>query len=50
MNRLPLDHCRKSLKGLNLSDQEVIAVRDFLYTLAKIEYDHFNNEYDIRRV
>ena len=41
--KLSIDYCRKKLreKGLNFTDKQVQQLRDFLYLLAEIEYQHY---------
>lgn len=41
--KLSIKYCQRKLKkkGVNLSDKQVELVRDFLYLLAEIEYEHY---------
>ncbi len=41
--RTPLAECRKLLKAdeRNLSDEEVLALRDFIHCLAKMYHDYY---------
>lgn len=41
--KLSIEHCRKKLfkKGLNFTDKQIEVLRDFLYLLAEIEYQHY---------
>jgi hypothetical protein len=41
--KLSIEYCQKKLKknGLNFSDKQVELIRDFLYLLAEIEYEHY---------
>lgn len=44
-NKISLKKCRKVLKetGKSLSDEQIIAVRDYLYELAQIDIDIFRS-------
>ena len=41
--RTPLKECRKLLKAdeRNLTDEEVLAIRDFIHCLAKMYHDYY---------
>lgn len=41
--KLSIGYCKKTLnkKGFNYTDEQVVKIRDFLYLLADIEYQHF---------
>ncbi len=45
--RLSLAHCRKVLNrnGNNYTDEEIIAIRDFLYVMATLDYRFFTEQY-----
>ena len=45
-NRLSIEHCQKALKknGVTLTDEQVERLREFLYLLAEIEYEHYKKE------
>lgn len=42
-NKLSIDYCRKKLgkRASNFSDKQLEQLRDFLYLLAEIEYQHY---------
>jgi hypothetical protein len=41
--KLSVGYCHKKLRenGLNFTEKEVELIRDFLYLLAEIEYEHY---------
>lgn len=41
--KLSIEYCQNKLKknGLNFTDKQVEHIRDFLYLLAEIEYEHY---------
>jgi len=41
--KLSIEYCQRKLKknGLNFTDEQVEFIRDFLYLLAEIEYEHY---------
>jgi hypothetical protein len=41
--KLSIEYCRKKLlkNGLNFTDKQVELIREFLYLLAEIEYQHY---------
>jgi len=45
--RLSLSHCRKVLNrnGNQYTDEEIIAIRDFLYIMATLDYRFFTEQY-----
>ena len=45
--KLSLEQCRKLLNrdGRNYSDRELLIIRDFLYTMASIDYIFFTGQY-----
>jgi hypothetical protein len=46
-DKIPLEEFRKLLKADKdkLTDEEVLIIRDFVYTMATIEYLYFTQEY-----
>jgi hypothetical protein len=40
--RLSITACREILPDKTLTDQQVLSIRDFLYTMAGIEYSQYH--------
>ena len=46
MERISLKKCRITLEkgGLNYTDEEVLAIREFLYMIAELDYEVYSKE------
>lgn len=44
--KLSMEHCKKILNsnGRNYTDEQVLIIRDFLYTMATIDYLYFTEQ------
>jgi hypothetical protein len=49
--KIPLEEFRKLIKADkdHLTDEEVLVIRDFVYTMATIEYLYFTQEYLVQK-